>query len=62
MNQQQADKIGRLKRENKTLTRQKLAAEDKAARLEKHCLELQHENAELRHAHKQAFAILRESH
>jgi hypothetical protein len=33
---------------------------DQIKRLERKCLELQHENAELRHAHKKAFAILRE--
>ena len=35
---------------------------DRVARLERKCLELQHENAELRHSHKKAFAILREAH
>lgn len=35
---------------------------DRIKRLERKCLELQHENAELRHAHKQAFAILRDAH
>lgn len=35
---------------------------DRNKRLEKTCLELQKENAELRHAHKKAFAILREAH
>jgi len=45
-----------------TQTERKLAeALDRIKRLERQCLELQHENAELRHAHKKAFAILREA-
>ena len=35
---------------------------DRVKRLERKRLELQHENAELRHSHKKAFAILREAH
>jgi len=46
-----------------TKTERQLAeAQDRIKRLERKCLELQHKNAELRHAHKQAFAILREAH
>ncbi len=32
--------------------------EDKVKRLEKHCLELQHQNAEYKHANNRAFSIL----
>lgn len=46
-----------------TKTDRKLAeALDRIKRLERKCLELQHENAELKHVHKRAFAILREAH
>jgi len=46
-----------------TKTERQLAeAQDRIKRLERQCLELQHENAEIRHSHKQAFAILREAH
>lgn len=34
-------------------------AQDRVRRLEVKCLELQHENAELRHAHRVAFEVLR---
>lgn len=42
--------------------RQLAEALDRIKRLERQCLELQHVNSELRHAHRQAFAILRDSH
>lgn len=32
--------------------------EDRVERLQKHCLELQHQNAEYKHANNQAFRIL----
>ena len=45
-----------------TKDERKLAeALDRIKRLERQCLELQHENSELKHAHKQAFAILRDA-
>lgn len=33
---------------------------DRVKRLERKCLELQHQNAEYRHAHNKAFSVLRE--
>ena len=43
-----------------TKTERQLAeAQDRIKRLERKCLELQHENAELRHSHKVAFEALR---
>ena len=51
MNKQLENKIGQQKREIAALT-------DRVRRLEKRCLELQHENAELRHANDKDFRIL----
>lgn len=34
--------------------------QDRVKRLERQCLELQHQNAEYRHAHNKCFGILRE--
>ena len=51
-------KAAKITKEQRTIA----AHLDRIRRLEKRCLELQHENAELRHAHKKAFAILREAH
>lgn len=53
MNKQLENKIGHQKREIAALT-------DRVKRLERKCLELQHQNAEYRHAHNKAFGILRE--
>ena len=51
MNKQLENKIGHQAREIAALT-------DKVARLQKHCLELQHQNAEYKHANDKAFRIL----
>ena len=53
MNKQLQDKLGHQKRENRAL-------KDRVRRLEAKCLELQHVNAELRHANRVAFEALRE--
>ena len=51
MNKQLQNKQGHQNRELAALR-------DKVARLEKHCLELQHQNAEYKHANDKAFRIL----
>ena len=51
MNKQLESKIGQQKREIAALT-------DRVKRLEKRCLELQHQNAEYKHANDKAFRIL----
>ena len=51
MNKQLESKIGQQKREIAALT-------DRLKRLEKRCLELQHQNAEYKHANDKAFRIL----
>tara|TARA_B100000678_G_scaffold274481_1_gene265611 strand:- start:382 stop:633 length:252 start_codon:yes stop_codon:yes gene_type:complete len=60
---QHPEGAGNRKATNITKEQRTIAAHlDRIRRLEKRCLELQHENAELRHAHKRAFGILREAH
>ena len=51
MNKQLENKIGHQGRELAALR-------DKVTRLEKHCLELQHQDAEYKYANDQAFRIL----